>query len=167
MPEDDPATKAALELFKNDLQHHETLSGALSALIQSTLRVAFLLNGAAIVAALTAYGAKVAKAAGQTEALAFPERALGIALLIWVFGLTMSAIASATYTTAQRRFQIAAWDQVRERAKDHFSIVLNGEKGDAAVFGSCYRKLATIAWWLSLVAFVVGASTAVVGAFLI
>jgi hypothetical protein len=156
MSEEDPASKAAIELFKGDLQHHGTLSGALSALIQSTLRVSFLLNGAAIVAALTAYG---------TRPEQFSKRAFGVALLTWVIGLAMSAIAAAAYTAAQRRFQISAWDQVRERAKD-FGLSLPGEKADAAVYGSCYRKLATIAWWLSLAAFVVGSVTLVTCAFL-
>jgi hypothetical protein len=43
MSEDDPASKAALELFKNDLQHHETLSGFTSAQIQTRFAFRFFL----------------------------------------------------------------------------------------------------------------------------
>jgi hypothetical protein len=148
MSEDDAADKAALELFKNDLQHHETLSSALSGLIQGSLRISFLLNGASIIAVLSLYGAK---------GTSIPPVPLGLALLAWVVGLGASAIATATYTEAQRQFQIAAWDQVRERAKAHFALLLPGEKGDAATNGSCLRTIAKIAWGLSLAAFGAGA----------
>lgn len=158
MSEDDKARQAALELFKSDLEHHKTLSSALSSLIQSALRISFLLNGAAIVAALSVYGAKGAEAV--------PKPAFGLALLAWVAGLVASAVATATYTAAQRQFQIAAWDQVRERANKHFDISLPGEKGEAAANGRCLRKISIIVWWASLVAFIAGAIIVVSKVFL-
>jgi hypothetical protein len=155
MPKQDDAV---LELFKNDLQHHETLSTALSSLIQTTLRVSFLLNGAAIVAALSVYGAKGADKG-------FPIIAFGIAVLIWVAGLLASAIATGIYTWAQREFQVAAATQYRQRAKEHFGLSLEGGDADAARRGFIYRERAVRFWWASLAAFGVGALILVCRAF--
>ena len=68
---DDTHQLAKLEIFKNELQHHETLSAALVSLTQGALRVSFLLNGSAIIAALSVYSAK-----GDGSSL--PNWALGV-----------------------------------------------------------------------------------------
>ena len=141
---------AALEILKIKLQHQETLSEALSALIQTSLRVSFLLNGAAIIAALSVYGAK-----GATS-LAFQNAAMGGALLAWVIGLVATAIAAGFYTAAQRQFQVAAGEAANEWANRHFHLDLS-QKTTASSIGDWFRAFAIGAWLASIAAFCAGA----------
>jgi hypothetical protein len=80
--------------------------------------------------------------------------------------LLASAVAAGAYTAAQRQFQISAWDQVRERAIEHFALTLAGQTDNAIATGFRYRKIASVAWWLSVIAFGAGAFIAVPRIFL-
>jgi hypothetical protein len=159
MADDDPNRKAAFEYLKIKLHHGETLSGALSALIQTSIRVSFLLNGAAIVAVLSVYGAK-----GGT---AFPNSALGAALLVWIFGLLATAAATGSYTWAQRQFQVESREDANNWAKKYFGLDLPSEGTSAGLSGYCLRIFAIVSWLLSVFLFCAGAIILVVFAFFV
>ena len=99
MTDDEARQQAKLELFKNSLNHHETLSGAVVLLIQTVLRVSFLLNGGAIIAALSVYSAK------GSEGSPLPDWSVGIASICWIVGLVTGAVSAGSITRAQREFQ--------------------------------------------------------------
>jgi hypothetical protein len=75
---------------------------------------------------------------------------------MWIIGVMASTVAAA-YTAAQRQFQISAWDQVRERALKHFALTLPGKAGDANSTGFRFRRIASVAWWVSVIAASAGA----------
>jgi hypothetical protein len=123
-------------------------SGAQSALIQTCLRVSFLLNGAAIVAVLSLYGAKV-------NAFSNSKAALGIALLLWALGgLVATTVATSLYTCAQRYYQVAAREKAEKWAKN---FRLDSQETSATKMGDCLRLIAIVFWWISISAFCIGA----------
>ena len=156
---DDVHQLAKLELFKNDLQHHETLSAALVSLTQGVLRVSFLLNGGAIIAALSVYSAK-----GDGSAL--PEWALGVASLCWIVGLLASAIAAGRTTRAQREFQVQAGNQSRQRGRDFFDLPIPSDEDSTEPVierGYEFRDQSIRAWRVSIGAFIAGSVIAIGG----
>ena len=156
---DDAHQLAKLELFKSELQHHETLSAALVSLAQATLRVSFLLNGGAVIAALSVYSAK-----GAGSAL--PVWAFGGAMLCWVAGLLASAVAVGRTTRAQREFQVRAGDKFRQRAREFFDLPIptDEDSKESNVERGCeYRNQSILAWRVSIGAFIAGSTVAIVG----
>ena len=162
MTDDEARQQAKLELFKNSLNHHETLTGAVVSLIQTTLRVSFLLNGGAIIAALSVYSAK----GGNGSAL--PDWSLGVASLCWIVGLISSAVAAGSTTRAQREFQVVAGNAFRRQARELFDLEMPAEERsteDALRCGHSFRALSRRNWGVSIGMFVLGAAIAVIGLF--
>ena len=156
---DDAHQLAKLELFKNELQHHEALSATLVSLAQAALRVSFLLNGGAVIAALSVYSAK-----GNGSAL--PVWAFGAATLCWVAGLIASAVAVGKSTLAQREFQARAGYTFRKRGREFFDLPIppgEDSKEPNIKQGYNYRDQSIFAWQFSIGAFIAGSVLAIVG----
>lgn len=142
---------AQIELFKNSLSHHSALSTAFVSFIQSALRVSFLLNGGAVIASLSVYGALGDKA---------PIWPLGF----WALGLVLSALAGFCIAKAQREFQVSAGYTYREYGRELFGLDLPEEPvGDAPSGdqGNRWRDRFWRCWVGSIGAFVLGAIAAI------
>lgn len=142
---------AQVELFKNSLSHHSALSAALVAFIQTALRVSFLLNGGAIIAALSVYGARGGEIATWS-------------LGLWVVGLVMNALAVFCVAKGQREFQVSASYTYRQHGRDFFGLDLPEEPGgttSSGERGNCWRDRSWRFWGASIGAFVFGAIVAI------
>lgn len=156
---DDAHQLAKIELFKSELQHHETLSTAVVSLAHAVLRVSFLLNGGAVIAALSVYTAK-----GDGSAL--PVWAFGGAMLCWIAGLLASAVAVGRAATAQREFQVQAGNHFRQRGRDFFDLPIPSDEDSTEPVierGYEYRKQSMWAWRVSIGAFMAGSAVAIIG----
>ena len=162
MTDDEARQQAKLELFKNSLNHYEMLTGAVVSLIQTVLRVSFLLNGGAIIAALSVY---IVKGSAGT---ALPDWSLGAASLCWIVGLLSGAISAGSTTRAQREFQVVAGITYQQQAREWYGLEIGTEKSteDAEKCGYCFRDISKYAWRVSIGAFVLGAFIAVIGLYL-
>ena len=163
MTDDEARQQATLELFKNSLNHHEMLSGAVVSLIQTTLRVPLLLNGGAIIAALSVYSAKVG------DGTTLPDWSLGVASLCWIVGLVSGAVAAGSTTRAHREFQVVAGNTYNQQARDWYDLEIPaGGKSteDALRCGFSFRDLSIRNWRVSIGMFILGAIIAVIGLFL-
>ncbi len=153
--------QALLELFKSELGHHGRLSDALISLAQNTLRVSFLLNGGALIAALSVYSAK-----GASSAL--PMWSFGVAAICWTVGLVASAIAVERARRSQREFQVQASNQFRQTGRELLNLpLLKEEDSVEPVIQRGYEFLdqSMCAWRVSIAAFVVGAGVAIISLF--
>ena len=159
MAEHDIADLAKLEYFKNELQHHETLSTAVVSLAQAVLRVSFLLNGGAVIAALSVYSAKI-------DGTVMPAWALASSSLCWIVGLVASAIATGRTTRAQREFQVNAGNKFRQTGRDYFNLPIpaNDDNAEPDIEQGKRFRAESISWWrASIVAFILGSAVAVIG----
>jgi hypothetical protein len=142
---------AQIEVFKNSLDHHSNLSTALIGFVQSMLRVALLLNGGAVIAALSVYGAKTT--------VTPPVWALGF----WVAGLVLSAIAGFSAARSQREFQVVASHNFRQQGRDFFKLDFPDQSGAvqaSAMQGYSWRNWFWRLWIGSIAAFAAGATAA-------
>lgn len=141
---------AQIEVFKSSLDHHSNLSTALVAFVQSMLRVALLLNGGAIIAALSVHGAK---------ATALPVWALGF----WVAGLVFSAIAGFSAAKSQREFQVVAGHNFRKQGREFFKLDFPDQSDalqESATRGYSWRNWFWCLWIGSIAAFAAGSIAA-------
>ena len=167
MTDDEACQQAKLELFKNSLNHHEMLTEALVSLIQTGLRISFLLNGGAIIAVLSVYGAK------GGDGMALPGWSIGMASLCWIVGLISGAVSAGSTTRAQHEFQKLAGNLYKYYAQELFSFKVPSkdkpdlEKGmdDALKCGLSFRKLSMRNWRVSIGVFILGAFISVIGLF--
>jgi hypothetical protein len=126
---------AQLEWFKNTLAHHENLSAAVVLFGQSLLRGSIILNGGAIIAVLSLYGALEKKPAVQGP------------LIMWAIALGLCAAAGYCAAKSQREFQVAAGHNFRRLAKQFFSLELPyqrvdaGDSKTAAAYGLELRRM--------------------------
>lgn len=151
-------TRAAkLEHFKHALSHHSALSTALVGFMQTTLRVSILLNGGAVIAALSLYSSK-----GDKLGTLAPFFVAG-AIVCWLAGLIFSAQATRAITQAQREFQALAGNAFSRLGWDYFGIKLDAEDPDALMSrGTALRDDFYRFWLRSIVAFAAGAVVALI-----
>lgn len=160
MTEEEARRSAALELFKNGLAHHETLASALVAFGQSALKVSYLLNGGAVVAALSVYGAKAG------EAAPLPKWMLGTSVACWLVGLFFSAQSTGLITQAQREFQALSGNTFRQQGRQYFQLPIPLEEDSTEPHlenGRGLRNRAIDAWKCSIGLFGAGAAVALLG----
>ena len=155
MTEDEFRHNGALEYFKSSLAHHTALSGALVSFIQTAIRIAFLLNGGAIVAALTVYGAKAGGLSASKISL------FGIAIGWWITGLLFATFAVLLIGWAQRQFQAAAGREIKLQAQKCFGVDVDPGKTPKVGLGQTLRGFAIVSCLFSLVAFAWGAYEAI------
>ena len=127
------------------------------AFIQTAIRIAFLLNGGAIVAALTVYGA--VKGDVTAMQIALYSQAIGW----WVTGLVYATAAVFLIGLAQRQFQASAGRDIRTQARA-FGIDVEPGRRPSVGLGQTSRVLAIICWVLSMSTFAWGAYDAIPGA---
>jgi hypothetical protein len=155
MDDEEARRTAQIEWFKNALEHHENLSAAVVTFGQSLLRGALTLNGGAIVAVLTLYGALKEK-----PNVAGP-------LIMWALGLGWCAAAGYFAAKSQREFQVSAGHHSRRMAKQFFELqvpfqpVVPVDADDAKDRGLLYREIFWALWVLLIAFFVLGAFLAV------
>ena len=126
--------------------------------MQSAIRIAFILNGGAIIAALSVYGALNDNL--PTEAGPYYSDAISR----WVIGLVCATVAVFFIGYAQRQFQAQAGANVNALAKNWFDVEVSITEVRGAKLGQFLRILAIIVWACSIVAFVLGAIEAIPGA---
>ena len=151
MNDDEARIMAKLELFKNSLDHYSNLSTAFVSFIQSMLRVSLLLNGGAIIAALSVYGAR----GGEAPVWA---------LIFWAVGLVLSTSAGFCIAKAQREFQVSAGHRFRQQGSDFFELEFPDQStvaGGSVEPGNCWRDRFWRFWMSSIFAFVAGAASAI------
>jgi len=156
MDETEGRNAAKLEILKHYLDQHGALSAALVSFFQSALRTAFLLNGGAIVAVLSAYGAR-----GGT----LPLGSVKGALICWIVGLFAAAMSGGVIAWGQREFQVIAGDAFRQQANDLFGLALGKADGTEchALLGRVLRSAFFVLWFLSIAFFGAGAAFAIQG----
>lgn len=143
---------AQIEWFKNRLQHHETLTNAVIAFEHALLRGSIVLNGGAMIAMLTLYGAVVS----ARPVVYWP-------LIAWTVGLGLCAVAAVLAALSQWQFQILAGRGSSGLAKQFFDLEMPGESVSYVsnkCAGQALRVSALILWFSSVVAFVVGSLAA-------
>ena len=155
MTDDSDGQRAAkLEILKHHLTQHGALSAALVSFFQSALRTTLLLNGGAIVATLSVYGAK-----GHDIASSGGMFYIKGGLTCWVTGLVAAALSGGVIAWGQREFQVVAGDDFRRQAREFFGISLGNGEATAchALIGRLLRRLFIALWFVSVASFGGGA----------
>ena len=158
MDEEEFQHNGKLEYFKHRASHHTSLSASLVSFMQSAIRIAFILNGGATIAALSVYGAlngKIPPGAGTHYSAAIGS---------WAVGLICATGAVFLMGLAQREFQAQVGAEVNARARGWFGVDVEITGTRHAALGQALRIAAVVVWVGSIGAFGWGASEALPGA---